>query len=334
MSAINHAAVVGPKVELTDYQADHVITAGSIPTNAVANLSGTNTGDQVVPALATTTAAVGTSAGGSATTASKGDHVHATGAGTPTTSAIGDAAATGTGPAAAMTNHVHGREALSTATPIVESGAGATGTGVKSSREDHVHPAAAGGGLTMPAIYQAARTGAAAAAIAISAAATGHSIVALFNATTGQVTGITCTNVTWTQLSTLTHASSFYAIWVGKVAGGSSGTTIGWTNAGGFCTVALVEVGDTLTPTLGQSFAGVASNQLYLGLTGVTAGHLVAYGIGIDDTSGVITIAASGPSGGITSANGVALVVGYAPSTVPGAFIVSNVNVAMFAEIT
>jgi hypothetical protein len=94
---------------------------------------------------AATPQAVGTAAAGTSATKSNDDHVHPSGAGTPSTSAIGDAAATGTGPAAAMTNHVHGREALSTATPIVESGAGAVGTGVKSSREDHVHPAAGGG---------------------------------------------------------------------------------------------------------------------------------------------------------------------------------------------
>src|SRR6185369_15300945 len=54
-----------------------------------------------------TAAAIGTSAGGSATTPSKSDHVHATGAGTPSTQAFGDAASTGTGPAAAMTDHKH-----------------------------------------------------------------------------------------------------------------------------------------------------------------------------------------------------------------------------------
>ncbi|HET9841571.1 MAG TPA: hypothetical protein VFQ01_06155 [Nocardioides sp.] len=58
-------------------------------------------------AFGTTAAAIGTSAGGSATTPSKSDHVHATGAGTPSTQAFGDAAATGTGPAAAMTDHKH-----------------------------------------------------------------------------------------------------------------------------------------------------------------------------------------------------------------------------------
>ncbi len=65
----------------------------------------------------------------------------------PTTSAIGDSAAVGSVAKAARRDHVHGREALSTATPLVESGAGTVGTGTKSSREDHVHPA---GGGTSP----------------------------------------------------------------------------------------------------------------------------------------------------------------------------------------
>lgn len=54
-----------------------------------------------------TAAAVGTSSGGTAGTVSASDHVHATGAGTPSTQAFGDAAATGSGPAAAMTDHKH-----------------------------------------------------------------------------------------------------------------------------------------------------------------------------------------------------------------------------------
>ncbi len=70
------------------------------------------------PALGTTAAAVGTSAGGSAVTPSKSDHVHATGAGTPSTQAFADAAATGTGPAAAMTDHKHAMPAAPTASSV------------------------------------------------------------------------------------------------------------------------------------------------------------------------------------------------------------------------
>lgn len=40
-----------------------------------------------------------------------------------------------------------GGAALSSATPLVESGAGGAGAGTAASKDDHVHPAAAGGGL-------------------------------------------------------------------------------------------------------------------------------------------------------------------------------------------
>jgi hypothetical protein len=62
------------------------------------------------PSVATPQA-VGTAAAGTSITKSNDDHIHATGAGTPVTQAFGDAAAIGTGPAAAMTNHVHGMPA-------------------------------------------------------------------------------------------------------------------------------------------------------------------------------------------------------------------------------
>ncbi len=51
--------------------------------------------------------AVGTAADGTEATVARKDHVHATGAGTPSTQAFGDAAAVGTGPAASMTDHKH-----------------------------------------------------------------------------------------------------------------------------------------------------------------------------------------------------------------------------------
>jgi hypothetical protein len=51
--------------------------------------------------------AVGTASAGSNYSFSDSAHIHPTGAGTPTTQAYGDAAATGSGPAAAMTDHKH-----------------------------------------------------------------------------------------------------------------------------------------------------------------------------------------------------------------------------------
>lgn len=92
------------------------------------------------PALGTTAAAIGTSAGGSATTPSKSDHVHATGAGTPSTQAFGDAAATGSGPAAAMTDHKHAMPALGT-TPSTQAfgDAAAGGSATTAAKNDHKH---------------------------------------------------------------------------------------------------------------------------------------------------------------------------------------------------
>lgn len=82
--------------------------------------------------------AIGTASAGTNTHApSADDHVHATGAGTPTTSAVGDAAAAGAGPAAANTNHMHGREAF--AAPVAVGGANATGAAVTVNHSDHVH---------------------------------------------------------------------------------------------------------------------------------------------------------------------------------------------------
>lgn len=91
-----------------------------------------------------------TNAAGSGSTAvGTGATIAAFDATVPVTQALGDAAAAGTAAVAARRDHKHGMPALSTATPLVESGSGAAGTGTLSSREDHVHPAGGGGSLTV-----------------------------------------------------------------------------------------------------------------------------------------------------------------------------------------
>ena len=69
---------------------------------------------RAAPSSGTAHPAVGTAATGSAGKAARRDHVHATGAGTPSTQAFGDSPSTGTGPAAAMTDHKHGMPAAPT----------------------------------------------------------------------------------------------------------------------------------------------------------------------------------------------------------------------------
>jgi hypothetical protein len=69
-------------------------------------------------ASSTTPSPIGTAAIGTAATDARADHVHATGAGTPSTQAFGDSAVVGTGPAAAMSNHKHAMPAVPTASQI------------------------------------------------------------------------------------------------------------------------------------------------------------------------------------------------------------------------
>lgn len=111
------------QIQATDWNDDHVVDfgeAGDISTQAFGDAAAAGTTGEIAdaghkhawPSLGTTAAAVGTSAGGSATTPSKSDHVHATGAGTPSTQAFADSATTGSGPAASMTDHKHAMPTL------------------------------------------------------------------------------------------------------------------------------------------------------------------------------------------------------------------------------
>ena len=159
------ATGTGPAASMTDHK--HAMPANPVAyaapsltlgtsNSAGAAASAVRTDATILAFDATTPAAVGTAAVGAATVAARRDHVHATGAGTPTTSAIGDAAATGTGPAAAMTDHVHGREAFGTTTATVGSSAG--GSATTPSKSDHVHATGAGTPSTQ-AFGDAAATG-------------------------------------------------------------------------------------------------------------------------------------------------------------------------------
>ena len=110
----------------------HATGAGTPSTQAIGDAAATGTGPaaamtdhkHAMPAFGTGPAAVGTQANGSSANIARIDHVHATGAGTPSTQAMGDAAAVGTGPAASMTDHKHAMPSLgfgltSNSTPAV-----------------------------------------------------------------------------------------------------------------------------------------------------------------------------------------------------------------------
>ena len=136
----------------TANEQDIALSSGNM--SALANLTGTNTGDQTVPALSSATPTAETSgiagAAGVAATSSRSDHVHALptlialAATTPSTLTSGGSAVVGTDAGASHADHVHAMPtipALSSTTPTAETSgvAGAVGTGTTSARADHVH---------------------------------------------------------------------------------------------------------------------------------------------------------------------------------------------------
>lgn len=99
----------------------------------------------------TTPSAVGTAAVGSSGEVARANHVHPTGAGTPSTQAFGDSATTGSGPAAAMDNHKHAMPA----DPVTaHEAAGDPHTGYRLESANHTHQSSGlqGGQVTEAAL--------------------------------------------------------------------------------------------------------------------------------------------------------------------------------------
>lgn len=176
-----------------------------------------------------------------------------------------------------------------------------------------------GGGatITTPHLYQAVRANG---TNTITAAASGRRLVCCLTAFAGSVTAIATTNVTWTQMSSnLASGSNNTAIWVGVVAGGASGTSVTFTGTGTILNQ-IVEIADTLTPTLdqaanatnGSAFGGISAR-----LTSATVGAFVAMAGMTDNTTttgwGMLSAPfVSFPSVTAVQATGSAF--GYAPS--------------------
>jgi hypothetical protein len=130
-SAVGDAAAVGTATVAA--RRDHKHAREAFATNTIALGTAAAAGvattlvrsDATILAFdATVPAAVGTAAAGVATTAARRDHVHPTGAGTPSTQAFGDAAAIGTGPNAAMEDHKHAMPQVYTGLSATESDQG------------------------------------------------------------------------------------------------------------------------------------------------------------------------------------------------------------------
>jgi len=155
----------------------------------------------------------------------------------------------------------------------------------------------------------------------ISAAASGHALVVGINFVGRGATSITCTNVTFTKMASYTSGGgTHYEIWVGVVAGGSSGTTVTINTASSnYATYQLMEVADVLTPTAGMSATGALNvyGGVSAALSGVTSGHFVAGMVGADNTTNQVVAWLTVPHTvltGAASGQGSALFAAYAPS--------------------
>ena len=131
-------------------------------------------------------------------------------------------------------------------------------------------------------------------AITIPAQAAGTRILLAVGTRNNDVTSVTCTNVTWTEVKGWNSSTATYlSLYVGVVAGGSSGTTI-TVNVGGtnYVFATAVFLGNALTPTTGAdaSFTGTASTNRRLPLTiATTPGDLFVMAYTTSDASSPIT---------------------------------------------
>jgi hypothetical protein len=207
-------------------------------------------------------------------------------------------------------------------------------------------PTASGGSLSMPSVIQAVASSGVNTTnptLTIAAAASGDRLVLGVNLVGRASTSVTCTNVTWTKIvGTATSAgSSRYELWVGVVAGGSSGTTITVnTGSSNFASLVAMEVTDALTPTVVSSYSAAfpSTTQLFGPLT-ATAGHLLIWFVGADNTTNAIQIfpwSPAQPFWRAATGTGATLAVGYAPSGPTGASALnsSGSGWAMIAEVT
>lgn len=135
-----------------------------------------------------------------------------------------------------------------------------------------------------------------------SAPTDGHTLVLYTDSTTGQVSAVSSTNTTWSQMTTQTSAASTYhAVWIGKVSG-TGGTTITITKPGTYLTAVVLEIADSVgTPSLGAVSKGnlVSGSNNFFRLTGGTSGRLVVYGTGVDNTTILTRSRPNNPASGV-----------------------------------
>lgn len=174
-----------------------------------------------------------------------------------------------------------------------------------------------GGGSSAPVAIQITR---ASGTNTIAAAASGNRLIAAVCAYGGTVTAMSTTNVTWTKMEdeTSAGASVHVSVWLGVVAGGSSGTSVTFTGSGTIINM-IVEVADALTTYDAHAWSPITGGGFYFNavrLGGATAGAMLV-AIAMTDNQGVNNMATlasafTGPSSVTFSYAAMTFCIGYA----------------------
>jgi hypothetical protein len=212
----------------------------------------------------------------------------------------------------ALTVQDEGSSLATAATTINFTGAGVTASGTGATKT--VNIPGGGGGSSSPAPVQSVRTASAQTtnqSTTIAAAASGNRLLVCVGLLNRAVTSLSCTNVTWTLMKAKVSSTTHVEVWVGVVAGGSSGTTLTVnTGTNDWINTHVMELTDALTPTLGTVSEA----------NGTTAGSLAWLAGPITPTAGQLVVGAlamGGGAGAWPSFPGVNFVTAY-PGDWPG----------------
>jgi len=201
---------------------------------------------------------------------------------------------------------------------------------------------AASGGYTFPTIVQVkeANEGNSIGATFVlgAAPASGNSLLMGISEVAGTgPSAVSSTNTTWTKVLGITQNVS---LWVGVVAGGAGGTTITLTGVSSYSYATVMEVAETLTPTLAHgSFSDVGSSfaPSYKSVSSITPGNLIVCMVSARSTDGKIHAldVSNPPSVGVHRAR-IPMLVGYATGTtaICQAEEVQSYHVLGIAELT
>lgn len=146
-------------------------------------------------------------------------------------------------------------------------------------------PSAGSSNVQTPTVVQRAIVTTDATSLTIAAASSGNRLIVTVTGSNASATALSCTNVTFTKVADVTASGGVHTtVWVGVVAGGSSGTSISVTTTATFTNIGMVEITDALTPTAGTvRSASRSSAQNSEILSSLTAGRLIVIAFGNDN---------------------------------------------------